>query len=521
MTSAVGLVQGGRPGGVADALADLGRARRRAIVLRLVTASFVAVASGLAVFCILQVAYAVLGKPDWIGAPGLAAPDAFERVVGDAGARHAMAGLILAVAVFAGLAVLAIRRSPSLILLARRADRTFGNKERLSTALELRAAGHLGPVGQALMSDIEARPSSISVRRLVPFSLPPAAFAAIALLVAALVIVATGLGRPDVAVVTEASATVLDADEREEIAENVRRIAALINADATARNDPFLAAVARELEQVGQAVAADAAMDRGDIAAALERLRSHAAAAYQAAGVAEGAPTDLTRLVEAAIREIQAPAAAAAAPAGDFAPPAGTPSAPQAAGPGETLPERAGAGEVDLPLGEMLAALEEDRQLPPQGFGVAATAAGEVDVPQYDDIAAQGAPAPGQPGQAEVEVELAGMVPAGAAANAGAEEGDAVGGGTRDLEDGTVTEFGDPLAMAGEMLLADAEQGDGRRIRLDAPPDAMALALAAGEATDGGGWVRLVEHEISRPSLPPELRRILQAYFGATVAATP
>jgi len=520
MTNASGLILGDAPDGIADALADLGRARRRTILLRTVSASFVALSCGLAIFCLLQIGYAALGRPDWLGSFGPAAPDALARLMGDAGGRHAAAGLLVAIAVFASLSLLALRGNPSLILLARRADRTFGSKERLSTALELRAAGELGPVGQALMSDIAARPSAIVVRRLVPFRFPPAAAAALALLALALVIVATGIGRPDETVTTEATAPVLDAGEREEIADSVRRIAALIEADATTRNDAFLAAVARELQQVGEAVANDAAMDRGDIAEALERLRSHAAAAYQAAGVAEGAATNLTRLVEAAVREVQAPPATAdVPPAGGIAAPAGAPAAPQAGGPGETLPDRAAAPEADLPLEEMLTALEDDRELPPR-FGIAATAVGEL-VPAYDEAPPPGAMAPGQPQGAEVEVELAGVVPAGAAANAGEGEGDAIGGGTRDLADGTVTEFGEPIAKAGEMLLADVAQGDGRRIRLDAPPDAAALALAAGEITNGGGWVRMAERDIARPSLPPELRQVLQAYFRTTGAETP
>lgn len=523
MTNASEIVLGGTSRGVAGAIADLVRARRRSVLLHLLTAALIAVGGGLAAFCSLEIAYAVLGRPGWLGTLGPPVPEGFERLFGPAGGRHLGTGLLVALALFAGLAVPALRRSPSITLLARRADRTFGNKERLSTALELQAAGEVGPVGQALISDIEARPGSISVRRLVPFRFPPAGVAALALFALALVVVAAGFGDPIATVTTEVSAPVLDAGERQDIADDVRRIAALLDADATARNDAFLAAVARELAQVGTAVANDAMLDRGDIAEALERLRGHAAAAYQAAGVAEGAPTDLTRLVDAALREVRAPATGAETPpVGELAAPgeAGPPT-PPAAGTGGNLAERGEAGAADLPLEEMLAALEEDRVLPPQRAGVAATAIGEAAAPQYDDIAAQGARPPGQPDLPEVQVELAGMVPAGAAANAGAEEGDAVGGGTRELEDGNVTEFGEPLAVAGEMLLADAEQGDGRRIRLDAPPDAAALALAAGEITDGGGWVRLAERDIARPSLPPELRQVLQGYFRTTGAGTP
>ncbi|MCC6736998.1 MAG: hypothetical protein IT534_12840 [Bauldia sp.] len=496
-------------------LAELAGARRRAGAFALFGAASIGVAAGLGTFCVLEVAFALVGHEwPWLalaGLDGLWPATAMPAPVG----AHALAGVAVAVVIFLAALVGELRGRPGVSLLARRADRTFALKERVSTAMEVATRGDdgRGSLETALLLDIAARSGAVSRRTLVPFRAPAAAIVAAVLLVVAVALVAFGVAtREAAAPVPVAPETPITAAERAEVAEDVRRIAALIAADAEQRTDPYLAAVARELGTAAEAIAAGEARDRTAIADELRRLLPYAAAAYAGAGVAEGAPQNLAGLIEAAARGVEAPAPAATAPMTGGLPP----NAAAPAGPGNAI---AGGGPTDATqptLDALLDALERPETGPrptiqgPLGAAPAGAVEAEEE-PYFNPLQMQGGTPPGaegnQPGQ------FIGGAPAGAAAEAGLAEGDAVGGGARPLGDGVVTEFGALPTPTEEMVLGDPRAGDGRRIRLDAPAAADGTVLAAGERTDGAGWQRLPEQAVARTLLPPALLDVLSRYF--------
>ncbi len=490
----------GRAGGTIAALsADLARARRRAAAFGLVRAAAIGVAVALAVFSVLQLGFQASGSSGWLARNVLLASGA--------------AGLVA----FVAIAVLNGVRNPGIPRFARAADRVFGTKERLSTALELSAAPAtpLTSVGTALFQDIDERSDKIDVRRLVPFRVPlvaAGAFVALAIVAGFLAFRPAPVGTLAVPQV----AAPLTAAQRDEIGADIRRVAALVEADAVDRADPYLQAVARELQQLGLAIAGGAPPDRAEIARALERLLPHATQAYERAGVGEAAPENLSRLIEAALREVRPPTPGTPGgvnpefPPGMFPPgtPAGTP-APGAAG-----EDVVAGGEAPAEgLGDMLAALERPEAAQFQLPSPAPPQEGEVDN-GYDYI---------DPNDVALQLERqrndaarqgqAGGAPAGAAAEAGVGEGDAAGEGVQPLENGAVTTFGEPLAVVGEMVIGDPNQGDGQRIRMDMPPEGGDLALRAGDRNDGGGWRQLPEREVDRGLLPPQDRGVVQQYF--------
>lgn len=337
--------------------------------------------------------------------------------------------------------------------------------------------------------------------------------AALLLLVAAALIVWLGVV-PDAREASgPATPQPLEASDRVELAADIRRVAALVEADAGERADSYLGAVARELQQLGEAIDADDSLSRDDISAALRRLLPYAQAAYERAGVSEAAPANLSRLIEAALREVNEPPSADGVPSAEvpLEPPAGDLQAgEQAAGPAE-------GGQPAGGLDDMLAALERGQELPP-GLGSAPTPTA-INPDAFNDNdydqevpgrVPRGADDPNAPQQ------VVGGARIGAAEDAGAGVGDAAGQGVQPLGDGVVTEFGAPPELAAEMTLEDADQGDGRRIRLDmAPEGENGGALPEGERADSAQWQRLPEQEVNRSLLSPQERDVVRQYFRA------
>ena len=113
---------------------------------------------------------------------------------------------------------------------------------------------------------------------------------------------------------------------------------------------------------------------------------------------------------------------------------------------------------------------------------------------------------------AEEERRARGGQSAGAAANAGAGEGDRAGDGVQPLGRGNTAKSAD-LAALEQMLLPDPERRDGGRIRIDMPPDATLADVAAPTADASGGWRRVQEQPVERPAFAAEGRRIVGRYF--------
>jgi hypothetical protein len=167
--------------------------------------------------------------------------------------------LVLCVTAFAcalGLAVfLTFLLTPDLPALARVADRTFALQERLSTALDvaakLRSDSAVDPVRAALLADAEQRAGAIDPRELVRLRLPHAVWAVPALIAAAILLQvvppdAFGRTAPGSSTARDVSDDgPLSRQQAADTAANLRRIAEILQQDATQRSDPYLRTIAR------------------------------------------------------------------------------------------------------------------------------------------------------------------------------------------------------------------------------------------------------------------------------------
>lgn len=496
--------------GLAYLRSELKAAQRRSVFLGLANAGLVAVVVALGLFCLLRVL--VLLWPN-VSALRLewAAPEGFPSGLIAAPAGHVVVAASIALAVFVLGCAQALADRPRIEALARRGDRTFALSERLSTAIEVERRSDRDSVSAALLRDVADRARAVGRRALVPFRVPALAGAAIILVAAAVALPAPGAFPQTDAAVSAPAVPALEAAERTDVAEDVRRVAALVAADAERRSDPYLAAIARELETIAEDVTVDPTLERRDIADALRRLVPYANQAYAAAAAPGQAATNLAPLIEAAAMAVETPAAA---PQGL---PPGLGGQQQAAAPA-TGPNGRPPTET---LDRMLDALERPG-------GPTAIPTPTAPMPGGDGAAVEEASyaepwtVVGAPAQMLVDPDaipggfFVGGTPTGAAAEAGINQGDAVGGGTRPLENGALTEFGALPQPTAEMMLADTTEGNGRRIRLEAPPEATAGGILPGAALAAGtGWRTITESPVSRTFLPIELGGLLSRYFAA------
>ncbi|MCC6312960.1 MAG: hypothetical protein IT337_03030 [Thermomicrobiales bacterium] len=198
--------------------------------------------------------------------------------------QSVVAALVVAVVVAVCVFLATLSGAPGETLLARRADRRFGLRERLSTALEV-AGTPSGPIEAALLRDAEADAGRIDVRRLAPLHLPKALWLLALLLATGLVL--------QLAPVTETAppapraagfATLpplpetLTVAERAAVAEEIHRAAEAIRTAAEAAGDPVVAGVGRTLERLGQDIAAGENIDRDAITEELGALLDYAGA---------------------------------------------------------------------------------------------------------------------------------------------------------------------------------------------------------------------------------------------------
>jgi hypothetical protein len=422
-----------------------------------------------------------------------------------------------AIAFACGLAVAALLTfllAPDLAALARAADRRFALQERLSTALEvsakLQSDSALDPVRAALLADAERRAGAIDPHRLVRLTLPRAAWAVPALIVAAILLqvvppAAFGRAAPDATAARDAPDDgTLSRQQAADAAANLRRIAEVIEQDAAQRSDPYLRTIARTLDRLSAEVAR-ATIDRRALAGELDRLLAHAQQAYAQSDRATGQAAsrrDATELLRSALDDITGNRQAGAAPARD----------PDPAVPETAAPARDPAGRP---------ALSQERRTPgsrPQSEQIAALRrllpGADIQWLYVDEDGAEVDP------RAQIERLMAdeerraraALQPAGAAANAGQGEGDRAGDGVQPLGRGNAAKPAD-LAATEQMLLPDPERRDGGRIRIEIPPDATLSDVAAPSADAGGGWRRVPEQPVEREALDAENRRIVGRYF--------
>ena len=459
---------------------------------------------GLVVFCALEATAGFLdGSAAAPGLPGLSGRPSLNHL--------ALSAIVFACAL--GLAVLlAVLAAPDLAALARVAERTFALQERLSTALEianLRSDSTLDPVRAALLADAEGRAGAIDPRKLVRLTLPRAAWAVPAMIAAAILLQvvppdAFGRSAPDISAARAVSDDGgMSRQQAADTAANLRRIAEILDQDATQRSDPYLRTIARTLERLSIDVA-QATVDRRRLASELDQLLAHAQQAYAQSDRPAGqaaARRNATELLRAALDDITGnrqggtasardpdPAVPEAAAAGRD--PAGRPAQPQ---------DRRATGSRSL--SELIAAA---RRLP----------GGDISWLYIDEDGTEADP------RAQIERLMAeeerraraAAQPAGAAANAGQGEGDRAGDGVQPLGRDNAAKSAD-LAAAEQMLLPDPERRDGGRIRIEIPPDAALSDVAAPTSDASSGWRRVQEQSVEHPALAAEGRRVVGRYF--------
>jgi hypothetical protein len=433
------------------------------------------------------------------------------------GASPVAVGLGILAAGLALTGLVALMRAPSDAVLARAADRAFGLKECLSTAIEVAFGSHPGtpdavqrdPVRGALLAQTERHAGAIDPRSLIAVGLPRAAWAVPVLIAAAVLFQIVppdalgSVGPPGSSSGVEVPHGALTEQQRADAASNLQRIAERIDKDADERSDPYLRTIARTLDRLSSKIQ-QATQDRQILAAELEQLLQHAERAY-GRGNAEGGertsrppdPADMLKTVLDALagnRQTET----AVMPSPDREAPAPRPnSESQDRTPPSPSQRKAPASRT------LTEALIAARKLP------------GADIPWLflDENGEETDP------RAQIERLLAEEErrargtpqPAGAAADAGKGEGDRAGDGSRPLGRGDFAAL--PGNPAGDdMRLPDQAATEGRRIHIEVTPETTRSEVAP-PSQAAGDWRRLDEQPVERPALESGDREVVGRYF--------
>jgi hypothetical protein len=478
--------------------ACLHAARRRWRIGALVTCAIWSMVAALAVTCLQSVTVLLLRGAAISGflAPG-------------SGVLKPALGMS-AVAFVVGCLVLC-RRTPDLENFARAADHKLALHERLSTALDVDARARpevpLDPVRSALLADVEGRAPDIDPRAIVKLGVPRAVWLLPTLAIIAallhLVPIDALASRNPVADSRENNALSKDAAEKAIV--NLRRIADLLNQDADQRADPYLRTIARALERLETEVE-HASLDRHQLADALDRLLAHSRQAYAqngkgGRGEVGAKAVDLLAAAHDDIAGLSpdrppaphqpdnagATAAAAAEQAARGAPPpASSPPRPRQARPGATVAPPLSNGAPD----------RTDAQRDGDEYGDL-----ETDLRTQKERAF-----------AEQQRRVRAAVQAvGAAADAGAGEGDRAGNGTRPLGDDVPART--DLAPGADLLLPDQAGNNGRRIRIELTPHTELSDVAPPSAGGDRNWRHIGEQPVARSAFDAGGRKAVGRYF--------
>ncbi len=353
----------------------------------------------------------------------------------------------LAIAVTTAVA-LAVRRTPDLAGVARRADRHFGLDERLSTSLESR--GRQGALASALHADAETAAQRVDPRGLAP--LRPGPVMAAALLTGLLAAVGAAW-LPERTAGSAPAAAALEGKGGTAAAggafiQELLDLHAPESATAPAGTEPSNTA-SREAAGAG-------ATERAPGAAPGQRASVGSAPATSQAALVE-------RTTDASGAAMDAPAAGRTA---DATPPADEPPRAQVRNDGSTNPSYAAANSRDQELREY--ARRRQAGSDPGGGGGG-------DQVAMADAAVAGSASAGFGGEGEAP----------ALATAG--------------------------RSAAALELPGVTDVSGRRVTLDRLPDEVAAVVSA-NAPSGLSWPRLEEPPVRRPALSPEDLDLLRCY---------
>lgn len=405
-----------------------------------------------------------------------------QRLTASAAGTLALAGLYVGagpllgmpvqpLAVTSGAAVAAILLAAILTALARtgpaEASRFIEARDpalhaKLSTALELGdKTGTPGPVRQAQLLDAAREASRLDPKQRIPLGVPPrllAWFGSAAALLTVMLVLQPGAGPaassagPGHVLPDER----LTEDEQAAVAANLQELATLFNELDEEEENPYLRAIARQLEELSERVATDGAT-RDETAAELERLLQHTRTVRDIQETPEQKDrlAELPDFLETALQDLLEPPEMLA-DAGTETPEASADS------PGSEPGDGAEASLQDAPVSD-----DDD------GNAATATAAGEqgesgsyYEVTLDADTIAE---------LAERAMEQAESAPEGAIIGAsdesGAGDSQLAGEGTQDLFG---EEHADQLA-AGEieqLEVPEETNPDGRRVRVEVAPEA-------------------------------------------------
>lgn len=487
--------------------ATLQRARARMRVGNWLVAANWGLAAGLVLFIALE----LLRRQ---------APVLWQASLGDPAAGAGVAPWAALVVGCAAMAVALIARpAPDVAALARRADSRFGLDERLSTAFDVERRGgrDAAPslVAQLLLGDAARNAGKVDPRVLAPIRLGWPM-----LLVPVLALVALGVVTmvPQVSIATppptvSGSSAVLDSSSRAELAADIERVAALVQAQAETRSDAAMQAVARTLQNLGERLATDPEMSHGDIVEELGALRDYAALAATdwRGAVGQRVPELLEALTTRAETAIQPQGTQQAPP--DLPPNMmGEPGAPEPAAPGQA--PAPGATESAAASTDGLGAMLDEMEQSARGSGQPMpSGANEGDVPRVgvDYFAAAQAQNAARSNEPAPNADGAQLI--GPSSNAQAGDSLLAGQGT-DAIDGAepaATELS--FETSDDLVLEAKDPGGGRRIEMEIAPPAQLTEVTQERLEDGAaGWARLPEPEVGRAFVGAQHRNMVSTY---------
>jgi hypothetical protein len=431
---------------------------------------------------------------------------------------------VVAAATTAATLLVSVRLAPSLLVLARAADRRFATLQRLSTAFEiLRAGPPTNALERALVRDAEHRAAALAWGALGRERWPKrplvATLPALALLTAAWYL---PLPTPSERAVTSAASTRDDSDQRARDASTLSRFASVLAEVGERERSPYLQAVAASYDDVARRLA-EGTLDAEAAARALEELAGHL----------ERAANDVSA---AFAQEIRASLTALAggddtlvAGGGDPVPGRADPPPADAGSPAAVDPASAAAAagpQADASMYTMLADLANEiannpgnlglrAQRPPPGPGAGLDEAfyGGVMRAQTDPDAG------GDPGGMRVDAPGGGEA-VGAADRSSERAGDAAGAGGAEL--GADAAF---LALdaASEAVTALpwSERDDGAFVEVELVPDAvLGSARAFTRAGNDAPYARGDEAASVSRAIGVTYRDVVGRYFLPGALAT-
>lgn len=424
--------------------------------------------------------------------------------------------LIGAVAMAVGLARVFLTR-PSLLELARRAERQEGLHERLSTAMEVAEQvqeSHLQPsvLTEALLRQVSASAERVvEPQRLVERSLLREAFAvaAPALLILATFALPQIPTNPSDAPVSDETFVSEGSQLRDAATTDLRRTAELVRRRADERDDPYLHAVA---EAIGE----------------LERLVASEAATL------DEAEREIGKLLDSVARTYGVERPTLPPTFGDRQPSGST---------GDSDPDGISSADVSAPLTaspERRGAVTDDSESARAAFSALLEELGDSAVATREEPpptgAARNAPSPLE-GQARADItgydtqedwqqfrhqmqflERLGAQAGqsiGAAQQSSRGDSDRAGEGSQELTDSDEpinTNDGDQTSMI-EVELPDAVRSSGRSITLELAPEAQRSAVTEDDLATGRRWQQGEEVPVDRQTFSLSHLSVLSRYF--------